>query len=66
MRALADKGTGADSQVVVLIPSVFAPVKNLKVKFLREGSEKGFSLEWDPVKGVSGSNTTVMYNRTFH
>lgn len=61
VRAFAVKGSGGESQVVVLIPSVFATVKNLRARFKKSESEKGFLVEWDPVKGLSGSDTMVMY-----
>ena len=64
VRALTYRETGADSQVVILIPSVLTTVKNLRVNFISRVNEKGFSVAWDTVKGLSGSNKTVMHNNT--
>ena len=61
VRAFTVKRSGADSQVFVLIPSVFATVKNLRARFKNSESEKGFLVEWDPVKRLSGSDSMVMY-----
>ena len=66
VRAQAGKVSGADSQVVILIPSVLATVKNLRVKAAKLGYKNwGLAVKWGPPKGLSGCFIKVMYIKCF-